>query len=327
MTDTPDSDIQRMVSIIVVGARGRMGTTLIREVMDSDDLSLGAVVDRSGGPGIGQDAGRLIGRPDIGVRVTDELKPRRGCVVVDFSLATATDNNLRQCLEHGVPLVLGTTGLQKSTRELLRAAARDIPIVSAANFSVGVTVLTKIAGLVAHALGEQWDAELLEIHHSHKRDAPSGTALRIAKAVAKATGRDLDGALRTDRADPHARPRERGEIGVAAIRGGDFDKSVGMLGAFQRRYPGSAYSDMSRFWLGNALYGKRDYKEAIAVFRSFVAAAPDHPRAPEALLALANSQAEMKDPKGARKTIEELMKAYPQSEAAQAGKERLASIR
>ncbi len=114
---------------------------------------------------------------------------------------------------------------------------------------------------------------------------------------------------------------------LAAIRGGDFDKSVGMLGAFQRRYPGSAYSDMSRFWLGNALYGKRDYKEAIAAFRGFVAAAPEHPRAPEALLALANSQAEMKDPKGARKTIEELMKAYPQSEAAQAGKERLASIR
>lgn len=114
---------------------------------------------------------------------------------------------------------------------------------------------------------------------------------------------------------------------LAAIRGGDFDKSVSMLSAFQRRYPGSAYSDMSRFWLGNALYGKRDYKEAIAAFRSFVASAPDHPRAPEALLALANSQAEMKDPRGARKTIEELMKAYPQSEAAQAGKERLASIR
>jgi tol-pal system protein YbgF len=114
---------------------------------------------------------------------------------------------------------------------------------------------------------------------------------------------------------------------LAAIRGGDFDKSVGMLSSFQRRYPGSAYSDMSRFWLGNALYGKRDYKEAISAFRGFVSSAPDHPRAPEALLALANSQAEMKDPNGARKTIQELMKAYPQSEAAQAGKERLASIR
>jgi len=114
---------------------------------------------------------------------------------------------------------------------------------------------------------------------------------------------------------------------IAAIRGGEFDKSVTMLANFQRRYPGSAYADLTRFWLGNAQYGRRDYKEAIVAFRAFVAAAPDNPRAPEALLALANSQAEMKDPRGARKTIEELMKAYPKSEAAQAGKERLASIR
>ncbi len=113
----------------------------------------------------------------------------------------------------------------------------------------------------------------------------------------------------------------------AAIRGGEFDKAVTLLGNFQRRYPSSGYSDAVRFWLGNSQYGRRDYKEAIATFRAFVAAAPDHPRAPEALLALANSQAEMKDPRGARKTIDDLMKAYPQSEAAQAGKERLASIK
>lgn len=212
---------ERLTPIIIVGARGRMGKTLLREIVYSDSMVLEAAVDRSGGPGLGQDAGRLAGIHEIGIAVTDELVPRRSCVVVDFSLAHATEANLRKCVDTGVPLVLGTTGLQKSTRDLLRAAARDIPIVSAANFSVGVTVLTKIAGLVAHALGEQWDAELLEIHHSHKRDAPSGTALRIAKSVARATGREADAALRTDRADPHARPRERGEIGVSVIRGGD----------------------------------------------------------------------------------------------------------
>jgi tol-pal system protein YbgF len=117
------------------------------------------------------------------------------------------------------------------------------------------------------------------------------------------------------------------EDAIATIRTGDFDKSVAQLSAFQRRYPGSAYIDSVRFWFGNALYGKRDYKEAITAFRAFVVGAADHPRAPEALLALANSQAEMKDAKGARKTIEELLKTYPQSEAAQAGKERLASIK
>jgi len=114
---------------------------------------------------------------------------------------------------------------------------------------------------------------------------------------------------------------------LAALRGGDFDKAVAALGNFQRRYPASGYADSVRFWLGNAQYGKRDYKDAVLSLRAFVTAAPEHPRAPEALLALANSQAEMKDPRAARKTIEELLKAYPASEAAQAGKERLASLK
>jgi len=114
---------------------------------------------------------------------------------------------------------------------------------------------------------------------------------------------------------------------IAAIREGDFDKAAALLSSFPGRYPGSAYIDSVRFWLGNALYGKRDYKEAIAAFRNFIATAADHPRAPEAMLALANSQAEMKDTRGARKTIEALLKTYPKSEAAQAGKERLASLK
>ena len=114
---------------------------------------------------------------------------------------------------------------------------------------------------------------------------------------------------------------------IASIRAGEFDKAVLLLGNFQRRYVGSPFGDSARFWLGNAQYGKRDYKEAITAFRTFVAAAPEHPRAPEALLALANSQAETKDPRGARKTLEDLIKAYPQSEAAQAGRERLPSIK
>ncbi len=114
---------------------------------------------------------------------------------------------------------------------------------------------------------------------------------------------------------------------MATIRAGDFDKALAALTNFQRRYAVSPFGDSVRFWLGNALYGKRNYKDAITAFRSFVTSAPEHPRAPEALLALANSQAEMKDARAARKTIEELLKTYPQSEAAQAGKERLAAIK
>jgi len=111
------------------------------------------------------------------------------------------------------------------------------------------------------------------------------------------------------------------------IRGGDFDRAAAELADFGRRFPDSGYLPSVNFWLGNALYGKKDYREAITAFRAFVTAAPAHPRAPEALLALANSQAEMKDPRAARRTLEDLLKAYPDSEAAEAGKQRMASIR
>ena len=117
------------------------------------------------------------------------------------------------------------------------------------------------------------------------------------------------------------------EDALAQLRSADFDKAAGSFGAFLRRYPTSGYADAARYWQANALYGKRDYKEAVLAFRAFVTAAPEHPRAAEALLALANSQVEMKDPRAARKTIEDLMKAYPASEAALAGKERLATLR
>jgi len=113
----------------------------------------------------------------------------------------------------------------------------------------------------------------------------------------------------------------------ALIRSGDFAGAVTAFDRFSRRYPGSGYIDSVRFWAGNALYGKREYKEAIASFRAFMDGAPNHERVPEALLAVANCQAEMKDSKGARVTLADLLKRYPQSEAAQAGKERLAALK
>ena len=117
------------------------------------------------------------------------------------------------------------------------------------------------------------------------------------------------------------------EEAIALLRSGDFDRAASALGSFTRRYPGSGYIDSARFWLGNALYGKRDYKEAIATFRALVNAAPDHPRAAEALLAVANCQVEMKDIKAARRTLDDLLKSYPKSEAAAAGRERLGSLK
>jgi tol-pal system protein YbgF len=126
-------------------------------------------------------------------------------------------------------------------------------------------------------------------------------------------------------ADPEE--KRQYEEAMAVMRKGEFDKATLALAGFQRRYPASGYNDSVLFWLGNAQYGKREYKEAIASFRALVAAAPDNPRAPEALLSVANCQIELKDAKSARRTIDELLKAYPKSEAAQAAKERLALLK
>jgi tol-pal system protein YbgF len=126
-----------------------------------------------------------------------------------------------------------------------------------------------------------------------------------------------------------AAPEEKRQFdaALALLREGRFDKAGDAFAAFLRRYPASGYTDSARFWYANALYGRRDYKEAVQAFRSFVGSAPEHPRAAEALLALANSQAEMKDRAAARRTIDELIRTYPNSEAAQAGKERLAALK
>jgi tol-pal system protein YbgF len=126
-----------------------------------------------------------------------------------------------------------------------------------------------------------------------------------------------------------AEPEEKKqyEEAMAIFRRGEFPAAAGALAAFQTRYPNSGFGESVQFWLGNAYYGKRDYKNAIASFRALVSHAPDSPRAPEALLSIANCQVELKDPKGARRTIDELLKNYPKSEAAQAGRERLASLR
>ena len=133
----------------------------------------------------------------------------------------------------------------------------------------------------------------------------------------------LDG--REFNADPEEK-RQYDEA-IALLRAGDFDKASQALSAFQARWPASGYGASARYWQGNALYGKRDYKEAIAAFRAFLAKAPEGDRAAEAMLAIANSQAEMKDKAGARKTLDELIKAHPKSEAATAAKERLAALR
>jgi tol-pal system protein YbgF len=167
---------------------------------------------------------------------------------------------------------------------------------------------------------EQLARDVAELQRRQK-DIAQGVEERIRKLEPQKVS--VDG--KEFMADPEEK-RQYDEA-VAPMRNGDFNGSAQALIAFMKRYPGSGFNDSARFWLGNAQYGKREYKDAITSFRSFVAAAPDHPRAPEALLAIANCQLEMKDSKGARRTLEELVRTYPKSEAAQAAKERLVSLK
>lgn len=167
---------------------------------------------------------------------------------------------------------------------------------------------------------EQLQRDVADLQRRQK-DGAQGLEERLKKL--EPTQVSVDG--KEFLADPEE--RRAYEEAVAVLRNGDFDKAAVALGGFVRRYPTSGYLDSARFWLGNALYGKRDYKEAISTFRSMINASPDHPRTPEALLALANCQVEMKDIKGARRTLDDLLKAYPKSEAASAGRERLGSLK
>ncbi|MGB1699776.1 MAG: 4-hydroxy-tetrahydrodipicolinate reductase [Nannocystaceae bacterium] len=215
MTNEP-----QLVPIHVVGARGRMGTSIIREVVQSENFILEGAVDRTGGPGLGHDAGRLVGLTETGVKVGEVLEPRPGTVVLDFSLPEATPKNLARCVEHNVPLVCGTTGGGEVVEQLIREASASIPIVYAANFSAGVTMLIALAGIAARSLGPKWEAEIVELHHRHKKDAPSGTALRIAHEVASSRDQTLSEIFVADRSTRH-QARSANEVGIFGMRGGD----------------------------------------------------------------------------------------------------------
>ncbi len=167
---------------------------------------------------------------------------------------------------------------------------------------------------------EQLARDLSETQR-HQKDLTQGVDDRLRKFEPQKVSQDGKDFL--------AEPEEKAAFdeAVATLRTGDFDKASAQLSAFLKRWPASGYADSARYWQGNALYGKRDYKGAIATFRAFITASPDHPRAAEALLAVANCQIEMKDTKGARRTLAEVGTQYPKTEAAQTARERLASLK
>jgi 4-hydroxy-tetrahydrodipicolinate reductase len=211
------------IRIAVAGAGGRMGRTLVQAVADTDGLVLGAATERPGSSLIGADAGELAGVGRLGVAVAPALEDVVDAfdVLIDFTSPDATLAHLEVCRGGGQGLVIGTTGLDQTHRQSIAEAARDHAIVCAPNMSVGVNLCFKLLDMAARVLGDSVDVEIIEAHHRHKVDAPSGTAVRMGEIVAAALGRELAEVAVYGR-EGHTGARERQTIGFETIRAGDI---------------------------------------------------------------------------------------------------------
>lgn len=208
--------------IAVTGAAGRMGKNLIEAVHQADGVVLGAAVARPTSTLLGADAGELAGVGKLGVVLSGSLESVLDGfdVLIDFTHPSVTLENLEICRRAGKAMVIGTTGFSAAEKQLLIDAGKEIPLVFAANFSVGVNLCLKLLDTAARVLGDDVDIEVLEAHHRHKVDAPSGTALRMGEVVANALGRNLDKVAVYGR-EGQTGARARETIGFATVRAGD----------------------------------------------------------------------------------------------------------
>jgi len=222
--------------VAVAGASGRMGHMLIEAVLGSDDCTLCGALDVAGSAAVGQDAGAFLGR-STGVAITADLRTglAGADVLIDFTRPEGTLAHLAACRELGVRAVVGTTGFSAAQKAQIGAFAAQTAIVFAANMSVGVNVVLRLLDLAARSLSEGYDIEVIETHHKHKVDAPSGTALAMGETIAKALGQNLQDHAVFAR-EGHTGERKTGTIGFAAVRGGDIvgDHTVLFAGTGER---------------------------------------------------------------------------------------------
>ena len=212
-----------MVKAGVVGAAGKMGRTLVSLITASETLTLAAAIEQPGVSVFGADAGELAGVESAGVAITDDLSAVVGDidVLIDFTVAPATVANLEICHQSKTPMVIGTTGLSEEDQSRLHEIGRGQPIVFASNYSVGVNATFQLVEMAAGIFGDAVDIEIIESHHRHKVDAPSGTAISLGEHAAKALGRKLSDV------EIHGRhgmtgARDGNTIGFHAIRGGEI---------------------------------------------------------------------------------------------------------
>ena len=214
---------ESQVRVAIAGAGGRMGRQLIQAALQMDGVKLGAALERTGSSLVGSDAGELAGVAKIGVIVSDNLDAvvNDFDVFIDFTRPEGTLNHLAFCRQHGKGMVIGTTGFDEAGKQAITDASADVPIVFAANFSVGVNVMLKLLEKAAKVMGDYTDIEIIEAHHRHKVDAPSGTALAMGEAIAHAMDKDLKECAVYSR-EGYTGERVPGTIGFATVRAGDI---------------------------------------------------------------------------------------------------------
>lgn len=219
----------------IYGAAGRMGRALIQATLAHPGLQLSAALDRAGTAELGRDAGTLAGQDAAGVLLSSDASASAFDVLIDFTRPEATMVAVETCIGLHRAMVIGTTGFTPEQRARIEAAARTIPICLSGNFSIGINLCQMLVEQAARALGENFDIEIVEAHHRHKVDAPSGTALMLGEAAARGTGSELQQQAVFAR-EGHTGPRTAGSIGFSVVRGGDVvgDHSVLFLGDGER---------------------------------------------------------------------------------------------
>jgi 4-hydroxy-tetrahydrodipicolinate reductase len=212
-----------MIKVIVSGVSGRMGSMIAKLVCEQQDMELTAAVERAGHEAIGDDIGEKIGYGKIGIPIRDSLAEVivSGEVVIEFTNPKTTIEHLEIAASNNKAMVIGTTGLDDAQSLRIKELSSSIPIVFAPNMSVGVNLLFELAAEVARVLGDDYEVEIIEAHHHHKKDAPSGTALKLGKVIANSLNRDFDQVAVYGR-QGQIGERKKEEIGIFAIRTGDI---------------------------------------------------------------------------------------------------------
>ena len=210
-----------MVKIAIPGAAGRMGQELVRTCQATSGVDIGAATEHPDSKAIGRDCGEIAAIDAVGVSIGTSFDPQCFDVLIDFTRPQPAMVHLDFCLQHNRAMVIGTTGFSSEEKERITVAARQIPIVFAPNMSVGVNLCFKLLATAAAVLGDSADIEIIEAHHRHKVDAPSGTALGMGEVIANSLGRNLDECAIYGR-EGHTGERDRATIGFSTIRAGDI---------------------------------------------------------------------------------------------------------